>query len=111
MKVGVMRTKLSCVRPMAARPAARLMRDRGRIQVVRGTLYEDEPAMLRVRADVVDLHRHLVFSTFYPGAKVLVGRAAQRDAEQQAAFLYLVADREHGQAGPAGVREAAHTAR
>jgi NAD(P)-dependent dehydrogenase (short-subunit alcohol dehydrogenase family) len=81
------------------------------VQVVRGTLDEDEPAVLRVRADVVDLHRHLVFGTFYPGVKVLVGRAAQRDAEQQAAFLYLVADREHGQAGPAGIREAAHTAR
>jgi len=60
--------------------------------------------------DVVDLHGHLVLGTFYPGAKVLVGRAAQRDAEHQAAFLYLVADREHGQAGPAGVREPADTA-
>lgn len=65
---------------------------------VRGALDEDEPAVWRVRADVVDLHRHFVFGSFYPGAKVLVGRAAQRDAEHQAAFLYLEADR--STAGP-----------
>jgi hypothetical protein len=81
------------------------------VQVVRGALDEDEPAFLRLLADLVDLHGHLVLGTFYPGTKVLVGRAAQRDAEHQAALIHPVANREHGQAEPAGVGESADTAR
>src|SRR6266851_2738998 len=82
-----------------------------RVHMVRGALDEDEPAFLRVLADLVDLDGHPVLGAPYSGAKVLVGRAAERDAEHDAAFMHLVDGRKDGQAEPSGVREPADTAR
>src|ERR1035438_2519604 len=79
--------------------------------MVGGTLDEDEPAFSGVLADVVDLDGHPVLGALYPGAKVLIGRAAERDAEHEAVFIQLVADRKHGRAEPPRVREPADTAR
>jgi hypothetical protein len=79
--------------------------------MVGGTLDEDAPAFLDVLADVVDLDGHPVLGAPYPGARVLIGRAAERDAEHEAPFIQLVADRKHGQAEPARVCEPGDTAR
>jgi hypothetical protein len=81
---------------------------RAGVGMVRVTLDQDEPPVWTARTDIVDLHGYPVLGAPYPGAKVLVGRAAQRDAEHEAAVINLIADREHGQAELAVVGESAN---
>ena len=75
---------------------------------MRVTLDQDKPPVWTARTDIVDLPGYPVLGAPYPGAKVLVGRAAQRDAEHEAAVINLIADREHGQAELAVVGESAN---
>src|ERR1700735_1436909 len=79
--------------------------------MVRVALDEDHPSFVAgVLAKIVDLEAHLVLRPLYSGAEVLIGRAVQRGAEQDAAVIEPVADRKHGDAAPAVVSEPAHAA-
>jgi hypothetical protein len=70
--------------------------------MVGGTLDEDEPAF-SASWPTSSISMATPYRAVYPGAKALIGRAAEPDAEHEAAFIQLVADQDHGQAEPARV--------
>src|SRR5580704_15249414 len=74
------------------------------------TLDEDHPSFVGVPADFVDLEAHLVRGALDTGAQVLISRAVQRSAEQNAAVVQPVEDGKYTDAVPAGVSESADAA-
>src|SRR5579864_3777837 len=79
--------------------------------VVRGPLDQHAPALPSGDVDLVDLERDRVVPARDPGLQVLVERAVPGSPEHDRAVVPLVVHRQHGRAEPAGVGDAADSAR